>query len=208
MKSLPSPDHSSAAGSVFFFKGLPETGLLSYFQSQFPEHGQGCGPFSIAMAANLCNNSSAKPGYMGAEIEAELERRGLKIHGFGMPTWLGFRRGLALFAPGKLEYKNHARIQDLEQAIAENNLPLVAIAWQTTLEVLRDLRHASVGHYMVGVGYDLENERIYFLNPGLGPQEGLKALSSWSYREFDKYWNQTWNIFIQPGSMWTISGSV
>jgi hypothetical protein len=195
---------NTSTGLAVFYRGLLEDELLPFFQSQLPEHAQGCGPFSIAMAANLCNHFSKESNYKGEAVEALLERKGLKIHGFGMPTWLGYGKALRRFSPGKVEYKNHASIQDLERAISENKLPIVAIAWQTTWETLRDLRHASVGHYMVAVGYELQSERIYFLNPALSSKEGIAHLYSWTNQEFDKSWNGTRNIFIRPGSMWTI----
>jgi hypothetical protein len=157
------------------------------------------------MAANLCNHSSDASNYKGGEVETFLERKGLKIRGFGMPTWLGYGRALAYFAPGRLEHKNHASIEDLELSIAGNKLPLVAVAWQTTWEILKDIRHARVGHYMVVVGFDARHELIYFLNPAVDSKEGLNSLFSWTYREFDQNWNGTRNIFIQPGSMWTIA---
>jgi hypothetical protein len=197
-------DLNTSTALPVFYGGLREEQLLPFFQSQLPEHAQGCGPFSIAMAANLCNYFSKESNYKGEAVEALLERKGLKIHGFGMPTWLGYGKALREFAPGKVEYKSHASIQDLEQAISNNKLPVVAIAWQTTWEILRDLRHASVGHYMVAVGYELKNERIYFLNPALSSKEGIEHLCSWTDQEFDKAWNGTRNIFIRPGSMWTI----
>jgi hypothetical protein len=202
MVSQPDP----TASALVFIRGLSEGQFLPYFQSQLPNHPQGCGPFSIAMAANLGNRFYDKEtNVSGEEVEQELEHKALKIHGFGMPTWWGYSRSLGLFIPGKAEYKNHACIQDLEQAISENQLSIVAIAWQTTIQILRDIRHASVGHYMVAVGYNPVDGIIYFLNPALYTKEGREHLSAWTYQEFDKYWNGTWNLFIRPGCMWKIT---
>ncbi len=57
---------------------------------------------------------------------------------------------------------------------------------------------------MVAVGFDPQNGRIFFLNPGLPSKEGVSQLYSLAYQDFEKIWNGTSNIFIQSGSMWTI----
>lgn len=157
------------------------------------------------MAANLHNSLHQISNYQGAQVENFLERRGLKLHGFGMPTWLFYSRSLGHFAHGRVVHKSHASIAVLQLAISNDKLPVVAVSWQTTREILRDLRHARVGHYMVAVGFDPQNECIFFLNPGLPATEGASRLYSLAYQEFDKIWNGTGNIFIQPGSMWTIA---
>ncbi len=193
---------------LVFYKGLTEGQLLAYFQSQIPGNAQGCGPFAIAIAANLSSGSDKGSNYKGAEVQAILEGRGFKIHGIGMPTWLGYGRSLGYFVQGRVEYKSNASIKDLEHAISDDKLPVVAVAWQTTCAIFRDIRHARVGHYLVAVGFEAQKKQLYFLNPGLGPGEGLAGLNSWTYQEFKKSWNETWNIFIRPGSMWTISSIV
>ena len=48
-----------------YFGGLTEAELLPYFQSQYPGNAEGCGPFSIAMAANLCNRYHEVSNYLG-----------------------------------------------------------------------------------------------------------------------------------------------
>jgi len=50
---------------------------------------------------------------------------------------------------------------------------VVAVAWQTTWEILRDIRHATVGHYMVVVGFDKPGGRLIFLNPACSQTKGL-----------------------------------
>ncbi len=189
-----------------FFRGLSESELCHYFQSQLPDHNQGCGPFAISMAANLFNSKSQASDYQGAQVEALLERKWLKIHGFGMPTWFGFRKGLRLFVHGRVAQTSHASLWDIQRAITDDKLPIVAISWQSTKEIISDIKDATVGHYMVVVGFDTTNNQIFFLNPGISLKEGLSHLYSISYQEFDKYWNKKGNIFISPGSMWTISG--
>jgi hypothetical protein len=201
-----SPSEENPGNLPVFYRGLTEGQLLPYFQSQFPGHASGCGPFTIAIAANLYNSKYLSSKTQGAEVEAVLERKGLKMHGLGMPTWLGlYSLALRSFVQGRVEFKGHASIQDLQAAITDNHLAVVAISWQTTGEILRDLRHARVGHYMLAVGINIQKERLYFLNPGLSLKEGAAQLSCWTFQEFDKYWNATRNIFIRPGSMWTIS---
>jgi hypothetical protein len=157
------------------------------------------------MAANLHNNTYRITNYQGAQVENFLERRGLKLLGFGMPTWLWYGRSLGHFAHGRVVHKSHASIAGLQLAISNNKLPVVAVSWQSTREIFCDIRHARVGHYMVAVGFDPQNERILFLNPGLPATEGASRLYSLAYQEFDKIWNGTGNIFIQPGSMWIIA---
>ena len=191
--------------SPVFYSGLSAGQFLPYFQSQLPDHPQGCGPFAIAMAANLHNRTHPGSNFQGSQVEAFLERKGLKIHGFGMPTWLGYGKALRHFVGGKVQYKSHASIRDLLAAIKNNQLVVVAISWETTWQIFHDLRHATVGHYMVAVGFETQCEQLYFLNPALSASDGATQLSSWKMQDFDKNWNGTWNIFIRQGSMWTIS---
>ena len=191
--------------NLVFYGGLSEEQLLLYFQSQHPGNAAGCGPFSIAMAANLWNRNQQGSNYLGAGVQNLLERKGLKMCGFGMPTWLGYGRALGHFAQGRVEHKSKAAIDDLEQAISNNKIVIVALAWQTTWEILRDIRHARVGHYMVVVGLDKPGGLLIFLNPGLELKDGSFHLYTMTFQEFDKYWNDTSNLFIQSGSMWTIS---
>ena len=192
-------------GSPTFYGGLSEAELLPYFQSQYPGNAEGCGPFSIAMAANLCNRNHPGANYLGADVQATLQQKGLKIPGYGMPTWLAFSRALGNFAQGQVEHKSSACIDDLEHAISDNKIVVVALAWQTTWEILRDIPHATVGHYMVAVGFDKEGSLLIFLNPGLQSNEGSAHLYTMTFQEFDQYWNGTSNLFVQAGSMWTIS---
>jgi hypothetical protein len=195
----------AAPGSPIYFGDLTEAELLPYFQSQYPGNAEGCGPFSIAMAANLCNRYHEASNYRGAEVQAILEKKGLKIPGYGMPTWWGVARALDEFAQGQAEHKSGGSIADLAQAISNNQIVVVALAWQTTWEILSDIRHATVGHYMVTVGFDQPGGRLIFLNPGLQPDEGSAHLYPMTFQDFDKNWNGTSNLFVQAGSMWTIS---
>jgi hypothetical protein len=192
-------------GNPIYYGGLTQAELLPYFQSQYPGNDEGCGPFSIAMAANLCNRYHLASSFLGAEVQAILEKKALKIHGYGMPTWWGLATALENFAQGQVEHKSHASIDDLEQAISNNEIAVVALAWQTTWEILRDIAHATVGHYMVLVGFDRQGGLVIFLNPGLQPFEGSAHLYSLTFEEFDKNWNGTSNLFVQAGSMWTVS---
>ncbi len=197
--------NTMAPENPVYFGGLSEEQILRYFQSQLPGNAEGCGPFSIAMAANLCNRNQPEAKTLGADVQAILERKFLKLHGFGMPTWLDYGRSLRNFTHRRVEHKRKATINDLEQAISNNKIVIVALAYQTNWEILRDIRHATVGHYMVAVGFDRQAGRVIFLNPGQLPKEGTSHLHSMTFQEFDKYWNGTSNLFIQAGSMWTIS---
>ena len=122
-----------------------------------------------------------------------------------MPTWFNFSRALENFTHRPVEHKRKASIDDLEQAISNNKIVIVALAWQTTWEILRDIRHASVGHYMVAVGFDKPNGLLIFLNPGLELKDGTSHLYSMTSLEFNSYWNEKSNLFVQAGSMWMIS---
>jgi hypothetical protein len=122
-----------------------------------------------------------------------------------MPTWLNYGRALGNFTHRRVEHKRKASIDDLEQAISNNKIVIVALAWQTTWEILRDIRHATVGHYMVAVGFDKQGEVLIFLNPGLELKDGTSHLYSMTFQEFNTYWNGKSNLFIQAGSMWMIS---
>ncbi len=197
-------DISTTVNPVFF-ADLTEAELLPYFQSQFPGSPEGCGPYSIAMAANLCNRYHDASNFRGPEVQSILERKGLKLRGYGMPTWWGMSAALDNFAQGQVEHKGRACFDDLERAISNNEIVVVAVAWQTTWEILRDIRHATVGHYMVVVGFDKPGGRLIFLNPGLQPSEGATHLYSMTYQDFNQSWNETSNLFVWPGTMWTVS---
>jgi hypothetical protein len=85
---------------------------------------------------------------------------------------------------------------------------IVAVAWQTNGQIFADISKASVGHYMVFVGYD--EEQLYFLDSGYYPTEKEMVnspLRSYGPQEFEKIWLQTSNVFIFPGSMYTINSS-
>jgi hypothetical protein len=192
-------------GTPIYYGGLTEVELLPYFQSQYPGNAEGCGPFSIAMAANLCNRYHQASNYLGAEVQASLEQKRWKLRGYGMPTWLGYSRALGDFAQGLVEHKSGGSIDDLQQAISNNKIVIVALAWQTTWQILRDIRHATVGHYMVAVGFDPQGGKLIFLNPGLQPGDGTTHLDALTFQEFNLNWKETSNLFVQAGSMWTIS---
>ena len=192
-------------GTPIYYGGLTEAEILPYFQSQYPGNAEGCGPFSIAMAANLCNRYHQASNYLGAQVQTTLEQQGLKIRGYGMPTWLGVSRALENFAQGQVDHKSGASINDLEQTISNNKIVVVALAWQTTWEILKDIPHATVGHYMVAVGFDQQGGKLIFLNPGLQPSEGSTHLDSMTFQDFDQYWNGTSNLFVRAGSMWMIT---
>ena len=195
----------ASPGTPIYFGGLTEEELLPYFQSQYPGNAEGCGPFSIAMAANLCNRYHQASYFLGADVQTTLEKKGLKIPGYGMPTWLGVGRGLSSFTQGQVEHRSGGSIADLQQAISSNKIVVVALAWQSTWEILRDILHATVGHYMVAVGFDQQAGQLIFLNPGLQESEGCDHLFSQTYQDFDQNWNCTSNLFVQAGSMWMVS---
>ena len=192
-------------GTPIYFGGLTQAELLPYFQSQYPGNAEGCGPFSIAMAANLCNRYHEVTNYLGGQVQQLLEKRALKIPGYGMPTWWGFGNALGDFTQGQVEHKHGASIEDLTQAIANNKIVVVALAWQTTWEILRDIPHATVGHYMVAVGFDQQGGLLIFLNPGQLQGEGSTAVYPMTFQDFDHYWNGISNLFVQAGSMWMVS---
>ena len=157
------------------------------------------------MAVNLLNGDTAESCCKGAEVEALLERNGLKLHGFGMPTWSAFPKSLRLFTSGRVEHHHSGSIGELEAAISAQKIPIVAVAWQSTKEILSHVRNATVGHYMVVVGFDCVTSNLFFLNPALNQMEGSSHLYRMAYEEFEIYWNRKRNFFIQPGCIWTLS---
>jgi RHS repeat-associated protein len=219
------PDGSTACASTtatvyppVFYRGYSQDKLLSYWQTQEPGYPTGCGPFAIAIAANLYNSSYKGSNYKGADIEAFLEETGSKIRGLGMPSWLNFGGSLGYYAHGWVDYKSNASVEDLELAIENNKLPVVAVSWQSSDTINKlfwqdmcpngkfnifhkpDFGNITVGHYMVAVGFDPQKDQIIFLDPGIR----VKQLHYYSYQEFNNDWNGTSNQFIQVGSMWTI----
>ena len=105
---------------------------------------------------------------------------------------VGVGKALGDFAQGQVEHKSGGSIDDLEQAISNNKIVVVAVAWQTTWEILSDIPHATVGHYMVAVGFDQPGGQLIFLNPGLQPNEGSTHLYPMTFQEFDTIleWNK------------------
>jgi hypothetical protein len=186
---------------AYFYKQYPKTRLAAFWQYQLPGHPSGCGPYCIAMGANLI---SAKPLCAGVDVYKILERRLLKPPGFGIPSWW-YQRALKYFYPDqKVGYRRGAQIDDLKQALREDRVVIVAIAWQTNREIFSNIRKATVGHYMVFAGYDDEENLLYFLDPGYAMGGG--SLRSYPPQAFNKWWKETSNWFVLPGSMYTVGG--
>jgi hypothetical protein len=88
-------------------------------------HPSGCGPYAIAMAANLFNTSYKSTNYKGADVETFLQNTGSKIPGVGLDTWINFGAALQYYAHGWVEYKSNASLEDLELAIENEELGTV-----------------------------------------------------------------------------------
>ncbi|HUI87939.1 MAG TPA: RHS repeat-associated core domain-containing protein [Anaerolineales bacterium] len=180
------------------FRGYSDEQLASYLQYQGYD-GSGCGPYSIAMAANLFGDKNLLGGNVQNDLESWVWR---KVPGYGMPTWSGFGQDLSRYTSGQVDQYSHATISDLQGAILNDKLPVVAVSWQTTGQILADPLHSPVGHYMVAVGFDKTG--ISFLNPAMS-QGDIPKLDHWMYQEFNDVWNGKSNAFITAGTMYTIS---
>jgi len=95
-----------------------------------------------------------------------LERKGLKLRGYGHADLVGPDAALDNFAARQWSIKEELPLMTLERAISINEIVVVAVAWQTTWEILRDIRHATVGHYMVWWG-SISRRPVDLLKPGL-----------------------------------------
>jgi hypothetical protein len=181
----------------YFYNNYTLDELLE--SAQLQGNKTGCGPYSIAMATNLYNNPGVctTNGIQGNQVQGYLEWTGLKIAGFGMPTWSGYAIALQVYMPNAevLQYEN-STIPDLKNAIVRDAIVVIAVSWQTDEQIKSDPLHATVGHYMVAVGYDENN--IYLLDPGVG------GISTYPNQRFNDVWIETSNSFIAPGTMFTI----
>jgi RHS repeat-associated protein len=186
------------------YKNYSKYQLANYHQTQ-SNHPTGCGPYSLAMGSNLNSNSNV---LQGTDVEEILEQNFMKPKGYGIPSW-GFKMGVHHFNPGqKVTAKTGATLEELKTAVDAGKVVIVAVAWQTNGQIFADISKASVGHYMVFVGYD--EEQLYFLDSGYYPTEKEMVnspLRSYGPQEFEKIWLQTSNVFIFPGSMYTINSS-
>ena len=191
-------------GSTWYFRGYSASAIKAYFQSQGVDPS-GCGPFSIAMAANIFNSNGKPTDYTGQEVELLFELFGSKIPTKGIPTWFDFQGSYGVFAHGWTGAEDHATIGDLKSALAHDKLPIVAVSWQTTSEILADPGHASVGHYMVAVGFT--NNTITFLDPGKPSDDKNGGLNTYSNNDFNDIWNGKSNLFITAGSIFSVSSN-
>jgi hypothetical protein len=211
--------------------------LINYWYNQYgsPSDPSGCGPFSIAMAADLIHGD---PKYLtGWDVERRLDRDLGKIPGIGMPSWWFFSENLSSITGKPVQYESGSSIWDLQYALLNKELPVVAVAWESDSQLHHDikldlnpyeqyideitnmkdingnikslcdlsqlgknLQKLNIGHYMVAVGFDSYQGRLYFLDPG----STTGGITHYSYQEWDTKW-RTGNVFIQAGAMWKIS---
>jgi RHS repeat-associated protein len=184
-------------GTPNYYNGYTKEELIKFWEDQFKGgHGSGCGPFSISMATNLYNGTHT---YTGAQVEWALESVGAKIPGVGIPTWGGYEAMVQNFNPDNaVAASANNTIADLKDALANNYLPIVEISNQTDEQIRNDPFHATVGHYMVAVGYD--KDKVYFLDPGSRNAD----LHPYTNQDFNDVWNEKPNFFIAPGVMYTL----
>jgi uncharacterized protein YvpB len=174
--------------------------------AQLQGNKTGCGPYSIAMAANLYNNPGActANGLQGNKVQNHLQWTMQKSPLLGMPTQGGglwatyYASALQSYVPDAVvtQYEN-STIFDLKNAIVRDAIVVVAVSWQTDEQIISDPLNATVGHYMVAVGFDKNN--IHFLDSYVG------GVTTYSNETFNYRWNETSNSFIAPGTMFTIS---
>lgn len=134
-------------------------------------------------------------------MQAAMEFTNLKPRFFGVPTWgNGDRMTMAInaYLPGAdVTYANGTSLNDLRSNLANDSIVIVAVSWQTDDQIKSDPLHATVGHYMVAVGYD--SNGFSFMDPGNG--KTTPQTNNWVQIN----WLDTFNSFISSGSMWIIS---
>ncbi len=89
------------------------------------------------------------------------------------------------------------------RAIAEGKIVIVAVGWNSTLGVALDAIQGkgwNIGRYKVAIKYD--NEKIYFLDPGVPKDAKELAWEFWN--QFVEDWSQG-NFAMESNSMWSIS---
>jgi hypothetical protein len=182
--------------------GFPDVKLLAYWQHQ--SNGNNCGPFSLAMATNLRTGSTLLDGNT---VEKIMEAKGWKLKGFGVPAWYGYEKALMMFNPGAVvtRYKG-ASFDDLKQALAADKICIVEVSWQTDSEILKMFftgGKLTVGHYMVAVGFNTNG--FYFLDPGFDLDKGTNRLQFYFYSDFEQIWLKQPNVFIPPGTLFTMN---
>lgn len=187
---------------ILWLKNQTREMLESFSQVQ-TGHPSGCGPFSMAMAANLMAGNRV---WNGADAEGVLERSGRKIPHFGIPTRIQPRAFHHLAPDLKTDLKINAGVSDLLACLADGCPALVTLSWETTGQIIQKLAGTLrgkpgpvVGHVIVLVGYDFSERKFYFLDParqGVTPYPEAEFLVSWRSRP---------NLFIPRGSLLKIS---
>jgi hypothetical protein len=187
---------------ILWLKDQTREKLESFSQVQ-TGHPSGCGPFSMAMAANLL---AGKKVWDGADTERVLEQSGRKIPHFGIPPRFQPRAFQYLAPDLKTDLKINAGESDLLSCLAEGSPALVTLSWETNAQLIQKLAGTLrgkpgpvVGHVIVLVGYDFSARKFYFLDPacqGVTPYPEAEFLISWRSRP---------NLFIPRGSLLKIS---
>ncbi len=188
---------------------LTKLQLASYSQSQLPNSPTGCGPYSLAIAMNLLFGEQVFDGYT---IEEFFERMGYKYPNIGIPS-PNFENAAEslLFDETILTFSTNMTVEDLLNSLEQGNFSIVAVSWQGNLQIIETafenllgidinsngvIEAPTVGHYMVFVSYDADNDLLGFLDPG----QMDKNLRWLTRGEFEKIWLKQPNIAIPSGS--------
>lgn len=221
----PCPPKGCGNNPVVTWNNMSENVLITYFQTQYTDGdgGDGCGPYSLAMAANLIQNNGHH--WTGHFILSMLEAQGVKPPKLGIPaSW--FQNGVRYFIPNaQVEYHTDLTTTDLTDRLKGGTLSIVTISNEKDETILDDIvfstgewcydvnnylhpnsdshmRWPTVGHYMVLVGYDFTNNKLLFLNPG---DYSESKLSSSTIQEFESSWIHQPNFAIPSRSVTTIN---
>lgn len=188
----------------------PVTYVLGYTEEtlasahQFQGDTPFCGPYSLAIAANLIT----KKTYTGLDINDFLILKHKKYKNYGIPGKPLASGGQLLLPDYDVTYQRNGTLEQLKDNVDNGVITLVGVSWQTTGEILelmfmsnpanKMMEGVTVGHWMVVAGYDDISEHILLIDPGNKTGE---PFTSWTYSKFEEKWLETRNLLIGNGDL-------
>jgi hypothetical protein len=156
-----------------------------------------CGATTLAMAKTLATGKNTSL----ADTEEFLERNN-KIEIFGGVRGNPLASGTQLFLQGnQVSYQKNGTIEQLKKNVDDGYLTMVGISNQTNKEILSNTSEATVGHWMLVVGYNDYSNDLILMDPA-------QNTGDWNYKqnyfEFSHVWKDLPNFAIGFGEMITI----
>jgi RHS repeat-associated protein len=204
--SPPDPHKKNKRPENIYMRGYTETEFLNAWQHQ--GETPYCGPYSVAILIYLLTGKFVS----GMEINDFLVQNRFKLDGVGIPG-NSLAAGANLLNNGlNFEYSNGNNIDTLIYNVDIGRPTIVGVSWQTNREIGTQLNtnlnlenilngvpsndKITVGHWMVLAGYNKKEGNFIFINPG-----DLNSKTTYTFTEFNEYWNMQPNLFIGSGDM-------